>query len=125
AFVGVVPSVIEHYRAGTVRILAITADQRIPELPDVPTFNELGYQNFVMTYWAGLAVKKGTPPADAEKLRKAVVAAMDTPAFKQKAQQLADTHLIPSTQQQFADLIKSDAQRWGRIIKARNVSVQQ
>ncbi len=124
AFIGVVPSVIEYYKAGTVKILAITADQRIPELPDVPTFKELGYKDFLMTYWAGLAVRKGTPPEVSEKLRKAVVAAMATPAFIEKSQQLADTHLIPSTQKEFNDLIKSDANRWGTIIKTRNVNVE-
>lgn len=123
-FIGVVPSVIDHYRAGSVKILAITADERIAELPDVPTFKELGYKNFVMTYWAGLAVRKGTPPDVSEKLRSAVVAAMDTPAFKNKSQSLADTHLIPSTQKEFNDLVKSDADRWGNIIKTRKVTVE-
>lgn len=49
--------------AGKVRVLAVTSKQRLPQMPNVPTFVENGYVGYTPTFWAGLYAPPGTPPA--------------------------------------------------------------
>jgi tripartite-type tricarboxylate transporter receptor subunit TctC len=68
-------------KAGKVRALAGWGDKRVPILPDVPTFKELGYADVEFYIWAGLVAPADTPPAAQQKLRAAVRAAIDDGAF--------------------------------------------
>lgn len=56
-----VGQVMKHVKAGTLRVLAVSTKQRMAELPDTPTFKELGYKGLDVTHWRGFYVKKGTP----------------------------------------------------------------
>lgn len=58
-------------KSGTLRVLAIAADERVPYFPDVPTFKEQGY-DFEVAVWFGLLTKKGTPEDVTAKLRETV-----------------------------------------------------
>lgn len=79
---GVVDSFLAPYtplmgqiRSGKLRLLAVSSDKRVPNLPQVPTLKELGV-NVVMTQWYGLVAPKGTPPAVVEHLQRAVAQSM-------------------------------------------------
>ena len=52
---------VPHIQAGNVRVLAVTSEQRVPELPDVPTMDELGLKGFDSTGWYGLVGPAGLP----------------------------------------------------------------
>jgi tripartite-type tricarboxylate transporter receptor subunit TctC len=54
--------------AGKVRVLAVTSKQRLPQMPNVPTFVENGYAGYTPTFWAGLYAPAGTPPAVVNKI---------------------------------------------------------
>src|SRR5262249_59958274 len=54
-------AVIPHHKAGTVRILAQSAEARSPSLPDVPTFEEAGVKGLVLDVWQGIFAPSGTP----------------------------------------------------------------
>src|SRR5260221_4984175 len=54
---------IPHYKAGTLRLLAQSTEQRSPTLPDVPTYQEAGIKGLVLDQWVGVFVPAGTPPA--------------------------------------------------------------
>ena len=71
-------------KGGKVRALAVTADERWPTLPDVPTTAEAGLRNFVLTSWGALVMPKGTPPAVVNKLSEAVQAIAADPAMQQR-----------------------------------------
>jgi putative tricarboxylic transport membrane protein len=56
-----VGQVLEQIKAGKLKIVAISTSKRMPELPDTPTFNELGYPNLDSSHWRGFYLKAGTP----------------------------------------------------------------
>jgi tripartite-type tricarboxylate transporter receptor subunit TctC len=68
-------------KAGKVRVLASWSTERLKLLPDVPTFNELGYKDVEFYIWAGMVVPAATPAPIQQKLREAVRAAVNDPAF--------------------------------------------
>jgi tripartite-type tricarboxylate transporter receptor subunit TctC len=63
-FAGVLPLV----RAGRIRVVAVTSDERLADFPDVPTFRESGYPDFVSYAWASLYVRREVPDAVVDKL---------------------------------------------------------
>ena len=73
-------TVVQHVRAGKVRVLASWGDKRLASLPDVPTMTESGYP-VVFTQWTAMFVPAGTPDAAIAKLREAARAAAADPKF--------------------------------------------
>ena len=72
---------LPHIQAGKVRALALAADQRLPQLPDVPTMAEVGHPELNLTSWTGLAAPGGTPDAIVQTLYKAVRQVATSPAM--------------------------------------------
>lgn len=66
-------------RSGKVRPLAIAYQERLPNLPDVPTFDEAGYKGFYTNSWYGLVAPAGTPRPVLEKLNSALATALNNP----------------------------------------------
>ena len=72
---------LPHIQSGKVRALAVAADERMPQLPDVPTMVEVGYPQLNLTSWTGLAAPGGTPDAIVQTLYKTVRQVAVTPAM--------------------------------------------
>ena len=68
-------------KGGKVRVLASWSTERLPLLPEVPTFRELGYKDVEFYIWSGMVVPAATPAPVQQKLREAVRAAAQDPAF--------------------------------------------
>nr|WP_236638461.1 tripartite tricarboxylate transporter substrate-binding protein [Mangrovicoccus ximenensis] len=75
-----VPPVLEHARAGTVKILGIAAEQRHPQLPDVPTFREQGH-DVVVGDFVMIVGPKGMPDEVKAKLSEGILAAARSEGF--------------------------------------------
>ena len=71
-------------KAGKVRALAVTAGDRWPTLPDVPTMQEAGVKNFLITSWGAFVLPKGTPTPILNKLSAAITAIAAEPAMQQR-----------------------------------------
>lgn len=71
-------------KSGKVRPLAIVADKRLPELPNVPTFAELGYRNILGDNWIGLLAPARTPKAMVDGLAATLGKLLDSPEFLEK-----------------------------------------
>lgn len=67
-----VSSILPHYKAGKVRLLAVGSPERVKLIPDVPTVAELGYPGFNSNTWTGIVAPAGTPKAVIDKLNAAV-----------------------------------------------------
>ena len=109
-------------KGGKVRPLAVANAKRLPQLPDVPTFAELGFKNVEAAALVGMVVPAATPQATVDALNKRVVAAIHEPAVKQK---LIDFGVEPvgSTQAEFASLIQSETTRWHKLIKDLGITL--
>jgi tripartite-type tricarboxylate transporter receptor subunit TctC len=121
-FMASVPTALGQVRAGKLRALAVSSAKRISMLPDVPTVSELGYAGFDATTWFGLLVPAGTPPAIVARLNQAANKAMATPDFKRKIE-IEGGEVVGGTPAQFADLLKTDYDRWSAIITRAGISI--
>src|SRR6187397_3040533 len=72
-------STLQHVRSGALRVLAVTTEKRLPELPDVPTIAELGYPGYEISSWQGVFAPAGTPKDIIDKLNGEIIAMLQTP----------------------------------------------
>ncbi|MDR2127659.1 MAG: Bug family tripartite tricarboxylate transporter substrate binding protein [Burkholderiaceae bacterium] len=91
AGVGAVPEFLEYQRAGKLRILATIGARRQPLLPQVPTFDELGLNDFAELPYYGIYAPAGTPPATLQRLAQALSRAIAEPATRQRLTELGLT----------------------------------
>jgi tripartite-type tricarboxylate transporter receptor subunit TctC len=108
---------LPHVQSGAVRALATTGTQRSPRIADVPTVREAGYPALEANEWFGVFVPASTPSEMVDRLNGAIRTVVNTDAFKTALAKLA---MDPAgeTPKEFAQLIKSDFDRWGPIVRA-------
>ena len=75
-------AIAEHVRTGTLDALAVTSANRMPYLPEVPTFRELGHKDFVSLTWFSLSGPPKLPRDIVDKINAVVVKAMDRPEIE-------------------------------------------
>jgi tripartite-type tricarboxylate transporter receptor subunit TctC len=110
------PSAIGLVRDGKVRALAVTAAQRSPIFPDVPTVAEAGVPGFEAVLHYGIVAPTGTPKAVIAKLNAALREAVIAPDTKERM--AADgTEPLPSTSEQYAADIDKEETKWSAIVK--------
>jgi tripartite-type tricarboxylate transporter receptor subunit TctC len=116
-----VADAIPQYRAGTVKILAVSSAERSPFLPEVPTLKESGV-DLVGDGWYGMWLPAGSPPEFAARLSAAVVAAIAKPDVREK---LLNIGLIPvgSTQQGLVKELADNTAFWQPIVKATGYKI--
>jgi tripartite-type tricarboxylate transporter receptor subunit TctC len=97
--------------------LAIAADKRSPQLPDVATLAELGIADVNAGVWFGVVAKAGTPEAVVQKLNSAIVGAINDPEIQQR---FADQGMqpFPSTVAQFGSFMQAEIKRWTPLVQA-------
>jgi tripartite-type tricarboxylate transporter receptor subunit TctC len=121
---GQVPSMIDsltaasaNMRAGSVRTLAFSSPERIPDFPDVPTFAELGLPQLNADGWAGLAAPARTPRPILERLAAAVRAAQAAPHIQRR---FAETATQPG--RVFLDdaqaFVRTEVAAWADVVRA-------
>jgi len=82
------PGLSEYHRQGSLRVLAVSGEQRSALLPDVPSATEAGFPDFRYAVWYGLAAPKGTPNEVLAKLHRETTNFLEKPATRQKLQEL-------------------------------------
>ncbi len=109
-------------KGGKVRPLAVANPTRLPQLPDVPTFAELGFKGVEASAQVGIVAPANTPADTVAALQKQVATAIQQPAIRQK---LIDFGIEPvgSTPQQYAELIRTEVQRWHQLIREQKISL--
>jgi len=115
-------SSLSYIQAGKLTALAVTSAKRSPQLPNVPTMAEAGVAGYEFTGWHGIAVRSGTPPAIIEKLNTTLNAIFKDPKFHDKWEALG-TPVVGGTAAQFADLIKRETVRLGKVVKDAGVTL--
>ena len=105
-----------HIRSGRLKVLAVSSATRSSELPNVPTFSELGFGQLTLTSWIGISAPKGTPDEIVAKLSAAVRASLVKPEVRAALEAEGGTPLIMSTED-FDQLVKADTARWGTLIR--------
>jgi len=114
---------VEMHKAGKARILAVTTAARVPELPDIPTLQEAGLAGFVSDTWNAISAPPKTPAPIVAKLNAAINEVLTAPEM-QAHMRTMHLQAVGGTQQQMADIVKSDTKRWGDVIRAANVTIE-
>jgi tripartite-type tricarboxylate transporter receptor subunit TctC len=116
------PASLPHIKAGKLRALAVTTAKRAPALPEVPTMVEAGVPDFVVTSWFAVFVPAKTPKEIIAKLNSEMVKVLNSPGVKEKlAEQSVEA--APTTPEELAAFVKSETERWGKVIKATGATV--
>jgi tripartite-type tricarboxylate transporter receptor subunit TctC len=122
AMVSPVPNLIEQFRGGKARPIAVTTKQRLTTLPDVPTLEESGFPNFETGSWYGLWGPAGMPADVVATLNKGIAEAVHTPGVMDR---VAKQGLIPvgSSSADFAKFQAAEMAKYQKIIKDSNIKI--
>lgn len=121
------PAVVApHIKSGDLRALAVTSRTRFPAFPDVPTIAESGIPelaDYDQSIWWGLLARAGTDPKVLDQLHAAVTAAVKSPKVHDL---LSSQGMVPTTttRAEFENLVRSDLQRWGTVVRENNIAVE-
>jgi tripartite-type tricarboxylate transporter receptor subunit TctC len=109
-------------RSGRAIGLAISAETRLPEFPDVPTFAEMGYPDIVATVWFSLSGPANLPPEIVQRLNTEVNRALQLPDVRER---LKTEGIVPTTMdaKAFTAFVAAEVKRWAPIVKASGAKV--
>jgi tripartite-type tricarboxylate transporter receptor subunit TctC len=107
-------------KGGKVKAYAVTSKARVPSLPDVPTLDESGLNNFEVAVWHGLYAPKGTPKPIVDKVSEALRVALKDHTVKVRFADLGtqpepDSRATPEAHRAY---LKAEVEKWAPIIKA-------
>ena len=114
------PTVMQHLKTKRVRGLAVTAGKRTPLLPDLPTVAEAGVPGFEAANWFAILVPAGVPAAIVERLNQEIVRAVRAPELRERLN-AEGADVIASTPDELAAYMKSEAEKWARVIKSAGI----
>jgi tripartite-type tricarboxylate transporter receptor subunit TctC len=116
-------SALPHVNSGRLRAFGVTGAKRASTLPDMPTIAESGVPGYEYSTWYGLVAPAGVPRTIIDRLNKATVAVLNTPEIQQRfVSQGLD--LIPSTSAHYAAYLKSETEKWTKVVRAAGIEQQ-
>ena len=123
ASVNSLPGALGQIQGGRIRAIGISSAQRVALLPEVATFAEQGYRDAVTATWFGLIVRSSTPRDVVARLNAEFNAALALPEVKDKLNDRGMT-TVGGTAESFTVVIRSETERWTRIVKARGIKIE-
>jgi tripartite-type tricarboxylate transporter receptor subunit TctC len=114
------PSAMPHVQAGRARALAVTTENRFPQLPDVPTVSETVIPGYAAAGWSGFVAPAATPTPILRKVSTDVVAVLNDEIVKKK---IADLSALPDPQtpEAFTAFIRAERAKWKEVAEIANV----
>ncbi|ARP95149.1 Bug family tripartite tricarboxylate transporter substrate binding protein [Bordetella genomosp. 13] len=116
-------SSMPHIQAGNLRAIVVAAKTRLTQLPDVPTFAEVGLPDYDAEMWNGLLGPANLPADVLSKLNAASVKALADPQVKAKYAGVG-AYVVADSPQEFAQVIKEDVAKWKKVAESANITVE-
>ena len=116
-----IASAMEYVRGHQVRALAVTAAQRMTDLPDVPTMAELGWKNLITSSRQGVLVPAGTPRAIVDKLHAAIVKVLADQQVQARMRKAGVIATASQSPEDFRTYMDGETAKWADVIKASGV----
>jgi tripartite-type tricarboxylate transporter receptor subunit TctC len=118
------PSSAAHVAAGRLVPFAVAAQERLPALPQVPTFRELGHPalNDLAITWFGIVAPAGTPQAVVTRLNGAANAALQEPAVQERLQAMG-VHVLGGTPQRLSTMMDETAKVVRQTVREQGLAV--
>jgi len=108
-------SIINHHRAGQLRIIAVTTAKRSPALPDIPSIGET-VRGYDAALWSGLVAPRGTPASAIARIQREVTKLLKTPEVE-KAYDRLGTDIVATDPATFGKFIASENAKWGKVVR--------
>jgi tripartite-type tricarboxylate transporter receptor subunit TctC len=105
-----------HVKSGRLRVLGVTSRQRLPQFPEVPTFEEAGIPGMTLEHWWGVMAPARTPRPVIDKLHDEIVRALQSDDVRGRFAALA-VEPRSTTPEQFRALLESDLARWAKVVR--------
>jgi tripartite-type tricarboxylate transporter receptor subunit TctC len=120
--VSTVPEMLPLVQAKKLRAVAVTSLKRTPVAADVPTVDESGLPGFEVVNWNGLVVPAGTPPDVISRLNRDIVKVLQIPELRSRVEALGN-YVIGDTSAEFGAYIRSETEKWARVIKQAGIKL--
>jgi tripartite-type tricarboxylate transporter receptor subunit TctC len=114
---------IGYIREGRLKALAVTSRTRSPQLPNVPTLDELGVKDFEVSTFTGIFGPAGMPPPVADKLHVALKKALSVESVREKYRSMG-VEVMDLSQAAFAAYVKTDYEKWRLVAREGNIVVE-
>jgi tripartite-type tricarboxylate transporter receptor subunit TctC len=112
-----------HIKAGKVRALGVAGKERLPALPDVPTFEEQGFSGYGVVDWKAVAGPRGIPADVVAFLNTELNAVLRLKAVTEKFE-AEGTSAVGGTPEQMMQIVRSDVERWKRVAQLAKVKIE-
>jgi tripartite-type tricarboxylate transporter receptor subunit TctC len=109
--------------AGKVKALGVTSSRRSKALPDVPTVAEQGLKGYEAVLWFSMVAPPNLPAPVAARLQKELQAVLVDPKVIEELEKLGNDDIGPRTPKEVAALVRAENEKWGRVIKEANITV--
>jgi tripartite-type tricarboxylate transporter receptor subunit TctC len=121
--ISVIASTLPHVNSGKLKALAVTGRKRSTAAANIPTIDEAGLKGYEFTTWYGVQLPAKAPQAIVTRLQSEVAKSVEDPKVKERyAANGLDAQ--SSTPDEFWTLIRTEMAKWGKVIKAANITVQ-
>ena len=116
------PSVIGHIKGGKIKAIAVASSKRNPQLPNVPTMAEAGVSGLEMSAWYGIYMPSNTPKAIQDRIHDEVNKVLAMPETKARLDGIG-AEITPMSQAKFLEFHNAEFQRFGEIIRKKNIKL--
>jgi tripartite-type tricarboxylate transporter receptor subunit TctC len=117
-----IPPVIQHIKAGRLKLLAVSSARRSPQLPDAPTVSESGVPGYESITWFGLLAPAQTPKQIVAKLNDLLVKVVRAPELKAQFE-IQGYDPVGSSAEEFTTFIRRESEKYGRVVKLSGAKV--
>ena len=120
----IVGPLMPQVKSGNAKAIVVTAKERIPAAPDVPTMAEQGMPDFVAGTWAGIIAPAGTPKEIVDRVSAEAKKALADPALQAK---LVEQGIVAvgSSPEEFRTFVGEEIARWGKVITEAGIKIEQ
>ncbi len=117
-----IPPVLQHIKAGRLRLLAVAGARRSPQLPEFPTVSEAGVPGYEAITWFGLLAPAKTPPQIIARLNAAMVSAVRAPELKSQLE-IQGYEPVGSSAAEFAAFIRAESEKYAKVVKLSGAKI--
>lgn len=117
-----VTTVGSHLKSGRVKVLGVLSKDRSALVPELPTLNETGLRGFESSGWFAILAPAATPAPIVQRLNAEITAVLRMPEVRERFA-AAGLEPLPSSPEELSALMKSETQKWGRVIKESGATV--
>lgn len=115
-----IPNVMEQVKAGRIKAIAISGEQRSSLVPEIPTVAESGLPGFGFSVWIGVLGPAGMPKPIVDRLNAEIVKIVTSPEVKERFAKQG-VEVAPTTPEQFGAFVKAEADRWGKVVRESGI----